>query len=156
MRWAGYGPGNAFLRSSKAAVDERVRGIMSEHCPAFLLIQWIQWAVLLSSLKLSHLQFKKNEGNEKFAASGKFKQAIQARHKQATGTQEAGRRSVAAESSEKQSGKAGLRRIAAGDVDIDGVDHDEGPSNPPKVSSMRESNAKPVSVKNRFSPQRKT
>lgn len=75
---------------------------------------------------------------------------------QATGTQEADHRSVAAESSENQSGKAGLRRIVAGDVDIDGVDHDEEPSNPPKVSSMGESNVKPVSVKNRFSPERKT
>ena len=103
-------------------------------------------------LELSHLAMKNKKATKKFAASGKLKQTIKARHKhQKLKKQIDGRRQRKA--ANEQNAKAGTKRTAAEDVDMDGGDSDEGPSRPPKVSSKGKSNVKPqkqIDIKKSF------
>ena len=85
---------------------------------------------------------KNKKATKKFAASGKLKQTIQARHKQQKlKKQIEGRRQRKA--GKEQSGKAGVKRIATEDVDMDGDDNNEELSRPPKASSKGKSKVKP-------------
>ena len=95
---------------------------------------------------------KNKKATKKFAASGKLKQTIKTRHKhQKLKKQIEGRRQRKAVN--EQNAKAGTKRVAAGDVDMDGGDSDDELSRPSKVSSKGKSKMKPqkqVDVKKSF------
>ena len=84
---------------------------------------------------------KNKKATKKFAASGKLKQTIKTRHKhQKLKKQIEGRRQRKA--ANEQNAKAGTKRTAAGDVNMDGGDSDDELSRPPKVSSKGKSKTK--------------
>ena len=89
---------------------------------------------------------KNKKSTKKFAASGKLRQTIQARHKQQKLKKQIdGRR--------QRKGKAGVKRTAAEDVDMDDDDKHEELSRLPKVSSKGKGKAKPqkdVDIKKSF------
>ena len=92
---------------------------------------------------------KNRKATKKFAASGKLKQTIQARHKQQKLKKQIdGRRQRKA--AKQGNGKGGVKRIVAEDVDMDGDDNDEKLSKPPKVSSKGKSKVKEVDTKKSF------
>lgn len=98
------------------------------------------------------LTMKNKKATKKFAASGKLKQTIHARHKQQKlKKQVEGRRQRKA--AKEQNSKAGTKRIVAEDVDMDDNDNDEVPSKLSKISSKGKSKAKPqkmVEIKSAF------
>jgi nucleolar complex protein 2 len=95
---------------------------------------------------------KNKKATKKFAASGKLKQTIQARHKQQKlKKQIEGRRQR--KGVKEQTGKAGVKGIAAEDVDMDDDDGEEKLSILPKVSSKGKGKVKPeteVNIKKYF------
>lgn len=95
---------------------------------------------------------KNKKATKKFAASGKLKQTITARHKQQKlKKQIEGRRQRKA--AKGQNAKTGMKRIAAEDVDMDGGDTDEEPSRQPKAPSKGKTKVKPqkqVDIKKSF------
>ena len=98
------------------------------------------------------LAMKNKKATKKFAASGKLKQTIKTRHKhQKLKKQIEGRRQRKA--ANEQNAKAGTKRLAAGDVDMDGGDSDDELSRPPGVSSKGKSKTKPqkqIDIKKSF------
>ena len=104
---------------------------------------------VLPSFGTQPLAMKNKKATKKFAASGKLKQTIQARHKQQKLKKQIdGRRQRRA--AKEQNAEAGVKRIAAEDVDMDGDDSDEEPSRQPKVSSKGKSKVKQVDAKKSF------
>ena len=105
------------------------------------------------NLELGHLlAMKHKKATKKFAASGKLKQTIQARHKQQKLKKQIESRRQR-KGAKEQNGKADMRRTAAEDVDMDDTDNVEEPSRPPKVSSKGKGNVKPqkeVDIKKSF------
>ena len=99
----------------------------------------------LALAELSHpraLAMKNKKATKKFAASGKLKQTIQARHKQQKLKKQIdGRRQRKA--AKGRSGRPGTGRIAPEDVDMDDGDDVKEPSRPPKASSKGKSKLKP-------------
>ena len=95
---------------------------------------------------------KNKKATKKFAASGKLKQTIKTRHKhQKLKKQIEGRRQR--KHANEQNAKAGKKRIASGDVNMDGGDSDDELSRPPKASSKGKSKMKPekqIDIKKSF------
>ena len=95
------------------------------------------------------LGMKNKRATKKFAASGKLKQTIQARHKQQRLKKQIDGR-WQRNAAKQGNGKEGMKRIVAEDVNMDGDDNDRKPSKPPKVSSKGKSKVKEVDIKKTF------